>query len=163
MPVIKILEIYLPRIVAKLLASIICFIFVYIWHGLIPNILIWSILNFIGITLENLGKHTGKLEKYQILEEIILSPIGIRRLHAALSSILYLLSIVSSMYFLIDENAGNLFMDCAFNSWPFGTPLILFFLYCGAQTSIEVKNWEIRKHYISNNSNGKNGNLKKMK
>ena len=147
MPVNRCLEEYeyLPRIMAKLLASAICFTFVYIWHGLIPNVLIWSILNFIGITLENLGKHIGKLEKYQILEKTVITPIGIRRLHAALSSILYLLSIVSSMYFLMDEKAGNLIMNRAFNSWPFGTPFILFFLYCGAQTSIEVKNLEIPK------------------
>ena len=40
---------------------------------------------------------------------------------------------------------GYIFMIRGFTSWPIGTPVLLFFMYCGAQTSIEVKNWEIRK------------------
>jgi hypothetical protein len=43
------------------------------------------------------------------------------------------------------DHIGSIFMQRGFGSWPIGTPTILFFMYCGAQTSIEVKNWEIRK------------------
>ena len=40
---------------------------------------------------------------------------------------------------------GNIYMIKGFMSWPIGTPTILFFMYCGAQTSIEAKNWELKK------------------
>ena len=105
----------------------------------------WSILNYIGIVIETAGRNIWKNEVYQKFEKSLLSPQGCRRLHAAISAPLYLLSIVSNMYLFFGEAAGNLFLTRAFNSWPCGTPVTLFFMYCGAQTSIEVKNWEIRK------------------
>ena len=49
------------------------------------------------------------------------------------------------MYFLIGLEAGDIFLKRGFNSWPWGTPLTLFFMYCGSQVSIEMKNWEIWK------------------
>ena len=70
---------------------------------------------------------------------------GRRRLHAIAAAPLYLLSIISNMYFLIGLEAGDIFMKRGFNSWPWGTPLTLFFMYCGSQVSIEMKNWEIWK------------------
>ena len=70
---------------------------------------------------------------------------GRRRLHAIAAAPLYLLSIISNMYFLIGLEAGDIFLKRGFNSWPWGTPLTLFFMYCGSQVSIEMKNWEIWK------------------
>ena len=70
---------------------------------------------------------------------------GRRRLHAVAAAPLYLLSIISNMYFLIGLEAGDIFLKRGFNSWPWGTPLTLFFMYCGSQVSIEMKNWEIWK------------------
>ena len=58
---------------------------------------------------------------------------------------LFMLSIISNMYFLIGQEAGDIFMSRGLNSWPWGTPLTLFFMYCGSQVSIEMKNWEIWK------------------
>jgi len=40
---------------------------------------------------------------------------------------------------------GHYFVKRAFFSWPFGTPTILFFMYCAAQTSIEVKNFDLKR------------------
>ena len=75
----------------------------------------------------------------------MLSPKGQRRFHALISAPLFLMSIISNMYFLMGKDMGHILMTRGFTSWPIGTPLLLFFMYCGAQTSIEVKNWEIRK------------------
>ncbi len=74
-----------------------------------------------------------------------LSPRGQRRLYACVSAPLFLLSIVSNMFFLLGYKNGWTFMVRGFLTWPIGTPTTLFFMYCGAQTSIEIKNWEIRK------------------
>lgn len=48
--------------------SIICFVFVYVWHGLAMNILVWSICNFIGILLETLGSGIATAKLYQDFE-----------------------------------------------------------------------------------------------
>ncbi len=127
----------------QLLAAIVCFAFVYIWHGIMDNILRWSLLNFAGIVLETLARAIWKWEPYNKLEKSFLSSRGQRRWHALLSAPLYLMSIVSNMYFLFGLEAGHVFMSKGFTSWPWGTPTTLLFMYCGAQTSIEVKNYEI--------------------
>ena len=58
---------------------------------------------------------------------------------------LFLLSIVNNIYFLFDQDVGDIFVEKAFKSWNWGTPIVLLFLYCGSQVSIETKNWEISK------------------
>ena len=102
-----------------------------------PHMLTWSVLNFLGIVMETLAKAIWNNEVYQYFEKSILSPRGQRRFHAAISAPLFLLSIASNMYFLLGEEIGNVVISKGF------TPTVLFFMYCGAQTSIEIKNWEI--------------------
>jgi len=82
-------------------------------------------------------------------QKSILSPQGQRRWHAALSAPLFLMSLISIQYFFMRGQIGHIFLIKGFLSWPVGTPTLLFFMYCGAQTSIEVKNWEIRKQMAS--------------
>jgi hypothetical protein len=55
------------------------------------------------------------------------------------------MSILSNFYFFMGTTIGHIFVEQTTSSWPYGTPLLLFFMYCGAQTSVEVKNWELRK------------------
>ena len=97
--------IYLPIITSlpaslffKLLGSAICFSFVYVWHGTMDFILRWSILNFLGITLEGMAKAVAATETYQRLEDKI-SERMMRRLHAVLASPLLLMSSLSNFYF----------------------------------------------------------------
>lgn len=138
----------------QLLAAVICFTFVYLWHGIVENVMKWSILNFIGIVLETGARSIWRQEWYQKREKAWLSPRGQRRFHALISAPLYLMSIISNMYFLIGHEAGNIFMSKGFNSWPLGTLTTLFFMYCGAQTSIEVKNYEIWKDLADAHEHG---------
>ena len=133
------------NILMQLLGAIITFSFVYIWHGIRPHLLTWSGLHCTGILVEKVASYIWHWEPYQNFERSLLSPQGQRRLHAALSAILVLMSICSSMYFLFGEDIGPIFLWRGFTSWPLETPTTLFFLYCGCQTSIEVKNWELRK------------------
>ena len=58
---------------------------------------------------------------------------------------LFLLSIINNINFLFDQEVGEMYMERAFKSWNWGTPIVLLFLYCGSQVSIETKNWEISK------------------
>ena len=84
---------------------------------------------------------------YEFIFQIsLLSPKGQRRFHALISAPLFLMSIIGNFYFLFeDDKIGKIFWEKGFTSWPIGTPVLLCIMYCGAQTSIEVKNWELRK------------------
>eukprot|EP00096_Caligus_rogercresseyi_P011085 TRINITY_DN4261_c0_g1_i2.p1 TRINITY_DN4261_c0_g1~~TRINITY_DN4261_c0_g1_i2.p1 ORF type:complete len:521 (-),score=57.10 TRINITY_DN4261_c0_g1_i2:452-2014(-) len=130
---------------SKLLASAISFGFIYVWHGVMEHVLMWSALNFIGITIESLAKSICRTEAYQCLESRWLSPRMERRMHALLSSPLFLVSIISNFYFFMGKNNGDLYFSRIISSWPRGTLSTLFFMYSGAQTSLEVSNWEHRK------------------
>ncbi|KZC09562.1 Protein-cysteine N-palmitoyltransferase Rasp [Dufourea novaeangliae] len=55
--------IYIPLLKSnfnKVLASFLCFTFVFVWHGMQINIFIWAFLNFIGLNIESLMKLVGK-------------------------------------------------------------------------------------------------------
>ena len=134
-----------PNIIMQLVAAAVCFSFIYIWHVITPHLFTWSVLNFLGILVEKMASRIWQWESYQNVERALLSPQGQRRLHAALSAQLVLMSTCSNIYFLQGKNIGHLFLWKAFTSWPLGTPTTLFFFFCGCQTAIEVKNWEIRK------------------
>lgn len=136
-------------VLARLLASIICFSFIYVWHGTHDFVLTWSILNFAGITCEALVKHLGRKQCFQDYENR-LSPRGKRRLHALLASPLHIMSSLSNFYFFTGVTVANIFVrKVLVESWPKGFPILLFFMYTCAQTAIEIKNYEIKKELAS--------------
>ena len=140
---------YLPLIVrypgalTKLLASLFTFCFVCVFHGLHEYVLIWSALNFLGVTLEAVGKSMCRTEAYKRMESVHPSPASQRRLNAMGSTLVFNLALTSNLYFLTeDATKGNLFAYRFTCSWAYGTPLFLLTLYFGAQFSYEVRNWE---------------------
>ena len=66
--------IYLPMIgpnkglKGSLLASTMCFSFVYLWHGLMPHVMLWSFLNYVGIVCETVSKAIWQTATYQRIE-----------------------------------------------------------------------------------------------
>ena len=152
----------------KLSASALTFSFIWIWHGHdSPHVQIWSLLNFLGITLEASARAISVIPTYQRVEvrlsridirihfcivlsfqRLLLSPQGRRRFYSLLGGPLFQMSILSNFYFFMRKDLGDYFLWTTWTSFPIGTPLLLFFMYCGAQTSFEMKNWEIRHHLI---------------
>jgi D-alanyl-lipoteichoic acid acyltransferase DltB (MBOAT superfamily) len=53
----KDLEHRVPSEIRKLIASFASFAYVYVWHGVMFDVLVWSLLNFIGITIERAGSY----------------------------------------------------------------------------------------------------------
>jgi len=41
-----------------------CFAFIFIWHGLSWEVFLWTLFNFIGITIETLARVFGKTSCY---------------------------------------------------------------------------------------------------
>jgi hypothetical protein len=131
---------------AKLVASIICFSFIYVWHGTMEFVFIWSCLNFVGITCEAFAKAIGNTQRFKSLENSFLSPRGKRRFYAAVATPLFIMSALSNFYFFAGIEVGNIFARrVLLEMWPRGFPTLLFFMYCCSQTSMEVKNYELRK------------------
>ena len=51
-------------LVRKLLGSLACFVFIYAWHRVYQFVLVWSALNYLGVTLEALGRAVGSSSMY---------------------------------------------------------------------------------------------------
>ena len=162
LPVISTLP---PGLVFKLLGSAICFSFVYVWHGTLDFVLIWSVLNFLGISLEAGARALAAHPRYRALEAR-LSGRMVRRLHALLAAPLLVMSSLSNFYFFAGTTVcnqitynttakyhvssqslqvGHIFVRrILLESWPIGMPTLLAFFYCCCQTSIEAKNYKIK-------------------
>uniref|UniRef100_A0A1B6DAC9 Protein-cysteine N-palmitoyltransferase Rasp n=1 Tax=Clastoptera arizonana TaxID=38151 RepID=A0A1B6DAC9_9HEMI len=129
----------------KLSASFLCFCFVFIWHGMEISVFIWSLLNFIGITLEAVGRSVANSELYKSLQKKTLSPTNIRRFNALITSPLFAMSAISNFYFFGGTNVGNSFFKQFYQGpWYFSLVLWLF-LYCMCNVSIEIKEWELER------------------
>ena len=143
--------IYLPilgtqkGVIRKIIGPTITFTFIYLWHGTSNHIMIWSILNYVSVMTEMFGATIGKYPPYAKLERKYLTPRGQRRFHAMLGAPLLLGSVLANFYFFMGSEVGDYFVYRALTSWPIETPLVVLISYVGAQFSIEVKNWELRR------------------
>ena len=70
----------------------------YVWHGTLDFVLIWSVLNFLGISLEAAARALAAHPRYRALEAR-LSGRMVRRLHALLAAPLLVMSSLSNFYF----------------------------------------------------------------
>lgn len=144
---IPILSLNLP--LNKLLASFMSFGFVFIWHGVDRFIFTWSLMNFLGLSLEGFIKTIGKTDKYIEIESKF-SSINIRRFHCLIASPLLALSAISNFYFFAGQEIGNIYLYRLFHDSPQIIGTLLFFLYCCCQVSTEVKLYE-KKNKIDMN------------
>ena len=98
---------YLPSsLFSKLFSSAVCFSFVYVWHGTMDFVLIWSLLNFLGITLEGVARAVSTQPAYRRLEDRM-SEQAARRLHALLASPVLVMSSLSNFYFFAGTQVSN--------------------------------------------------------
>ena len=70
----------------------------FVWHGTMDFILTWSLLNFLGITLEGVARAISTQPNYRKLEDRISDQMA-RRLHALLAAPLLVMSSLSNFYF----------------------------------------------------------------
>ena len=98
---------YLPSsLFSNLFSSTVCFSFVYVWHGTVDFVLIWSLLNFLGITLEGVARAVSTQPAYRRLEDRM-SEQAARRLHALLASPVLIMSSLSNFYFFAGTQVSN--------------------------------------------------------
>ena len=130
----------------KIVGSLATFGFIYLWHGTSYHVMLWSIFNYFAVITELIARSIGKHPTYTNMENKYLSPRGKRRLHALLAAPLYVGSVLANFYFFMGADVGHYFVKRILWSWPIETLIVLLLSYMGNQVSIEVKNWESRKH-----------------
>ncbi|KAG7199248.1 hypothetical protein KM043_018115 [Ampulex compressa] len=132
----------------KLFASFVCFTFVFIWHGMQTSIFIWASLNFIGLTVEGIAKLIAHTRRYRELQGRYMTPQSVRRFNCILASPLLAMSAVSNFYFFAGKDIGDIFVQRLLqDSWDIKF-LLLFFLYCCCQVSVDIKNWELHRPLV---------------
>ncbi|KAK4884338.1 hypothetical protein RN001_000609 [Aquatica leii] len=98
-------------ILRRLFSSMLCFSFVYIWHGIEYHILTWAFVNYLGICVEQMIKSLSTLSFIQCLQE------GWKqRLLCAVYSPLLAISAISNFYFFAGTDIGNIFVERIFQS-----------------------------------------------
>ncbi|KAL5007983.1 hypothetical protein ScPMuIL_013564 [Solemya velum] len=121
------------------LGSFCCFTYIFYWHGAAYNIFIWSLLNFIGITLENVGKHISKSSVMEKFQRENISPVAVRRLHASITVPLLMASMLGTFCFLDGHTISYIFYQrLIIEGWPMSWLLIFIFLYSLIQVSMEI-------------------------
>ncbi|KAJ8924428.1 hypothetical protein NQ315_007224 [Exocentrus adspersus] len=126
----------------KLIASLICFLFVYLWHGVEESILIWTALNYIGIVIEYVGNVIYKRFLETNHDE---KGYPLRRVKCILASPLLALSAVSNFYFFAGTEIGNIFVQRILNDSIVNNISLLVILYCCCQVSTELQNIDANK------------------
>ncbi|XP_023708119.1 protein-cysteine N-palmitoyltransferase Rasp isoform X2 [Cryptotermes secundus] len=135
-----------PSFAVRLLASFTCFTFVYAWHRIHMFVLVWSVLNYLGVTIEAFSKAIASTTHYHKYEKYLFStPQNIRRFHALIATPLFMMSALSNFYFFAGMSVGNQFVRRLFEGSLQENSTLFLFCYCCSQVSIEVKNWEQRK------------------
>ncbi|XP_014297998.1 protein-cysteine N-palmitoyltransferase Rasp [Microplitis demolitor] len=123
----------------KFFASLLTFSFIYFWHGLSKYVFVWSLLNFIGITVESITRYIGNTWFYSYYINKYMSPENARRFHCLIATPLLSMSAVSNFYFFSGMTIGNLFALRLFQDSWITIFTRTFFLYCCCQVSTEVK------------------------
>ncbi|XP_067009005.1 protein-cysteine N-palmitoyltransferase Rasp [Anabrus simplex] len=133
-----------PNLFRKLMASAVCFVFTYVWHGLYLHVLIWSFLNFMGVSVEGICRIIESWSAYQECENKLLSKENSRRFKALMSVPLFIMAAISNFYFFAGDAVGNIYFKRLFSGSLLANSVLFFFCYCCSQVSIEVSNWEQR-------------------
>ncbi|XP_013194206.2 protein-cysteine N-palmitoyltransferase Rasp [Amyelois transitella] len=130
-----------PKMVYKLFASFAAFLFIFMWHGTAWNIFIWSVLNYLGITLEVTGKVISETAEYKWFKENILQTDQMEtRFTAMLCAPLLAVSAVSNFYLFAGTKVGDLFFERLAQPTFWNSIIISLALYSCCQVSMALKN-----------------------
>lgn len=108
--------IYLPTLrhretlADKTLSSLLCFAFVYVWHGTEAYVLVWAALNYLGVVCENLFAAVCATAWVRARVRRGLSAEWEQRIGCALASPLLAVSAVSNFFFFAGTDVGNVFV-----------------------------------------------------
>lgn len=131
----------MSKLFYKLISSFNTFIFIFMWHGTTWNIFVWTLLNYLGITLEQVSKAIGEGQKYKWFKEKVLRTDAMEaRFIAFLCAPLLGLSAISNFYLFAGNEVGNLYFGLFRYPSLFNCALVYLSLYCCCHVCVALKN-----------------------
>lgn len=100
----------------RVFVNMVCFIFVFFWHGVEKHILVWVTLNYLGIIVESLSisiSQCGFLNRLRI--SVLKTKHMNDRFNAFVSTPLYTMSVLSNYYFFTEYEIGNIYVQRVLN------------------------------------------------
>ncbi|XP_050421606.1 protein-cysteine N-palmitoyltransferase HHAT [Adelges cooleyi] len=131
------------RLRMKIFRSFMCFVFVFIWHGLSWDVFLWTAFNYAGVTIETLARYAGKTTFYLQHVKGNINGRNERRFLALLTSPLTMMSAISNFFFFGGVEAGQSFLEVIFlkNTW-IENMIILTVFYSMCHISVEFENYK---------------------
>ncbi|XP_076269065.1 protein-cysteine N-palmitoyltransferase Rasp [Rhynchophorus ferrugineus] len=123
----------------KFLSSFLCFLFVYVWHGIEDYILIWAVMNYSGVCLESLARYLymNKLKTCKFWQR--LQKDNLDRMQCVLAAPLLSMSAISNFYFFAGKDVGDIFWNKALGSGWMCQLAIFSILYCCCRISNKLR------------------------
>ncbi|KAH3853305.1 protein-cysteine N-palmitoyltransferase HHAT-like [Dreissena polymorpha] len=136
----------------QVIGSLMCFMYIFYWHGAEYYILLFILLNYAGVSLEIFGALICRTTVVKRLETDILSRAMVQRVHGMFSIPIFLMSCISVFCFFGGKEVGYLFyrrliLDNNLSSWL----LLIFLVFCAIQNAIEVNKWLQRRQKLKTN------------
>ncbi|XP_061167009.1 protein-cysteine N-palmitoyltransferase HHAT-like [Saccostrea echinata] len=127
-------------VVRKTLASVACFVFVYVWHGSEYYVFLWTLFNFVGVIVERIAQGILEVPSVINIQRRYLTKEWIRRLYGFLSVPLFLMSAITAFCFFGGSSVGFIFYSRYISSGNFQALATVYaILYCCVQSSMEIK------------------------
>ncbi|WAR18437.1 HHAT-like protein [Mya arenaria] len=95
----------------QVIGSLLCFMYIFYWHGAEYYILLFILLNYVGISLERIGSLLCTIPTFKHLETSVLSVAMVQRVHAFFSIPIFLMSCFSVFCFFGGKEVGYLFFS----------------------------------------------------
>lgn len=121
--------------VMRVFASLACFIFVFFWHGAEKYILVWTILNYLGIVLEGLGTSVSHSAWYRRWSGAVLTEPMNNRFNAFVATPILIMSALSNLYFFAEYEVGNIYVHRVFNQSLSSFIVLFICLYSSCRVS----------------------------
>ncbi|XP_071963238.1 protein-cysteine N-palmitoyltransferase HHAT-like [Antedon mediterranea] len=121
----------------QLIGSLLCFIFVFYWHGLEEHIFYWALFNWVGVVIETIVNQVSKTEKAKSFK-LNLSGASLRRVTAVFSVPGYIALSLANLLFLSGISMGYIYFErLIITSFPIGPLVLLLLYYCMIQLILE--------------------------
>ncbi|CAG2118855.1 unnamed protein product, partial [Medioppia subpectinata] len=117
----------------KVFAGFVCFLCIALWHGMDRAVVIWTSLNFFGVSAEIIAKSVQSSNVWITSVQCKLSDTANERLNALIASPFFAIAYVSNIFFLSNWEVGYQFVQQILFTFP--TPLLptLLILYFGSK------------------------------
>ena len=130
----------------QILGSVLCFAYIFYWHGAEYYLFLWCVVNFVETGLEQVGAWLENTDTVRTFLYNNLSPAGKRRIRAVMSVPMFLMSVFAIFYFFGGTDSGVIFLQKLLIDIPWSSfSLFILLVYCAIQNAMEVERLGLAK------------------